>query len=172
MVRERLQGAGAVVDDTQTWPDASFRNKVRISSRKRSTAMEQAELWPSAASAEPSILPESVPVTAAPISAPAVTEDVSFVNVKKLRTPVPRQAHAEAKANARRVVVTAKSRVADHTSHAVRVNSIARFLNVNGAIEGIKTDGMRFDLPGRGHFQALRLWSGSSETAAYSSAQY
>jgi len=44
---------------------------------------------------------------------------------------------------------------------------IARFLKVNGAIDGVNASAVRFDLPARGLSNMLRLWRGSSATAEF-----
>lgn len=111
------------------------------------TVADQPELWAD----------ERVPVVAAEVRSPAevVPAAVAVRVSESVRSaPVVRRAVVPAPVAAR----------------SVPVQAIARFLNVNGAIEGMKPSGMRFDLPGRGLSQTLRLWRGSNEAATYHTA--
>jgi hypothetical protein len=47
---------------------------------------------------------------------------------------------------------------------------MVHFLNVTGALEGVKPVGTRFELPGRRLVQSLRLWSGTMEGSSAVSA--
>lgn len=44
---------------------------------------------------------------------------------------------------------------------AMPPRQIARFLNANGVVDGMRSDGVRFALPGRGLTSKLNLWRGS-----------
>jgi len=169
LVREKLEtGAGASAEAPQAWPDSSFRNKTRVSVKKRtSTSFQQAELWPSNSPQKIEMpMPEEPIVEAAAVSIARKVEEIPFVEVKKLRKPSPRVVVSER----RKVVTVSGTKASSNTSDSLRVNSIARFLNVNGAIEGLKSGGIHFDIAGRGGLQTLRLWKGSSETTAFISA--
>ncbi len=89
----------------------------------------------------------------------------SKVEVAPAAVAVRASAPARSVPEARRAVVPAPV-----AARGVPVQAIARFLNVNGAIEGMKPSGMRFDLPGRRLSQTLRLWRGTNEAATYHSA--
>lgn len=168
-VREKIeQGTGGTQEESQAWPDSSFRTKTRSMPKKRAaTSFEQVELWPTenVPQAELPAPAEPVVLTTA-ISPSEPMEDVHYVDVKKLRKPAPRVVTAER----RKVVGSSGVKAAPHTSQSLRVNAIARFLNVNGAIEGLKTGGIHFDVSGRGGLQPLRLWKGTTETSAFLSA--
>lgn len=117
-------------------------------SRRATLVADQPELWAD----------ERVRVVEAEAAEPTVAVAPAAVAVRVA-------APARSTPVARRAVVPAAVAV-----RGVPVQAIARFLNVNGAIEGMKPFGMRFDLPGRGLSQTLRLWRGSNETATYHSA--
>jgi len=168
-VREKLEaGTVASVDESQAWPDSSFRNKTRISPKKRSvSSFQQAELWPSDAARKIELPMAVEPVVETVAASPKnMIEEIPFVEVKKLRKPAPRVVVSER----RKVVTVSGIKATSTTSQSLRVNSIARFLNVNGAIEGLKTGGIHFDIANRGGLQALRLWKGSPETSTFISA--
>lgn len=169
LVREKLEtGTGASSEASQAWPDSSFRNKARVSVKKRmATALEQSELWPSHSAPKVDVPVQTAPIVeAVAVSSARKIEEIPFVEVKKLRKPAPRVVVSER----RKVVAVSGTKASSTTSDSLRVNSIARFLNVNGAIEGLRTGGMHFDIAGRGGLQTLRLWKGSSETTAFISA--
>lgn len=158
--RKQVKGVmGATLDKVPALSGAlagASRAAVRRMARLEE-AFEQAELWPSA---------EPRPVRQAAGEPVAVAEPVSFVEVAPLRAPV--AAKAAPRAAVRRVVPAPMPVAARN----MPVQTIARFLNVNGAIEGMKSSGMRFDLPGRGLSHTLRLWRGTTETATYSTVPF
>jgi len=161
--REKLTAkVGASMDRVQSWPE-TFLNADRpvVVKKRRRVSMEQAELWPSeSVAAEPVVesMPESVSA-----------DTVSFVDVAKMREPAVVETRSLRRGAHRK---SDSSRQPTPRRTEVRVNNIARYLNVNGAIEGMKTGGIRFDLPGRGYPQALRLWTGTTEDQTYSSARF
>lgn len=131
-----------------------------VTLRKKSapSSFEQAELW-SDPRGEVSVS-EDVTEHQAPVDA------VPFIEIKQLRSVMPVSAKTAQRGMGSRPVVSAPVVASARKAPGL---SIARFLNVNGAIEGMKPTGMRFDLPGRGLSQTLRLWRGTTETATYSS---
>jgi len=163
--RDKLEAKAVASLDKAVWTE-HFRQAVRPTVRKKRSAarIEQSELWPSASasSAPVEASREEVSVSA------AIVEEVPFIEVKKLRDPVPRAVKSPLRPSVS--MNRAPAPVAPLRNQSVPFNTIARFLNVNGAIEGMKTGGIRFDLPGRGLSQTLRLWRGSPETTTYSPA--
>lgn len=117
-------------------------------SRRGAVVADQPELWADERERAVETVVDESPVAVAP-AAVAV----------RVAAPV------RGAAVARREVVPAPVAM-----RGVPVQAIARFLNVNGAIEGMKPSGMRFDLPGRGLSRTLRLWRGSNEAATYHNA--
>lgn len=105
-------------------------------------------------------------MVAAALPVPAAeTEPVRFIDVKAMPDTKPRVLARGVSASLH--VPAAKSRPMVTT---VQSTTIARFLNVNGAIEGLKSGGVRFDAPARGGFQTLRLWKCGSDVSMFSSA--
>lgn len=161
---KRVSGAvGASLDKVPAWTSAGLLSKNRVTkvSRKTSSSLEQAELW-----ADPQAVrsPEMVAVDAAPLA--VVEETVPYIEVKQLRRVTPVSAKSSGRTPVSRSAMSVPMPVRERTAPVI---SIARFLNVNGAVEGMKPTGMRFDLPGRGLSRTLRLWQGTTETATYSS---
>ncbi len=152
------EAVGATLDKVPAWSAVSPRTSV--SRRKNfNEQVEQAELWPSSAQK----VHRAESAVESPVAAPVI-EKVPFVEVRELRPAAP----VAVKPAIRRVAAAPATVIA----RGVPVQTIARFLNVNGAIEGMKSTGMRFDLPGRGLSQTLRLWRGTTETATYSTVGY
>lgn len=133
--------------------------------------MEQSEFWPEVSGDTKTDMPAEAASTrraSREESAKTADESLDFVKIAPLRSPEVVVARVERMARVSGGVKKAETH-RHITARPVlpKHNSIARFLNVNGAIEGMKTDAIRFDLPGRGLPQALRLWSGSSNMDSY-----
>jgi hypothetical protein len=165
--RGKVEAKDGASLDKAVWTE-HFRQAVRPAVRKKNRVaarIEQSELWPTSSAETPvEAIREEI------AASPAVAEDVPFIEVKKLRDPVPRAVKSPLRPSVS--LNRAPAPVAPLRNQSVPFNTIARFLNVNGAIEGMKTGGIRFDLPGRGLSQTLRLWRGSPETTTYSPAQF
>jgi len=152
--------SGASLDKVQAWSEGLLpqHRAVKASKKRPVASLEQTELW-----ADPRAVRSSEVVDA--VTAPVV-EEVPFIEVKQLRKVMPVSAKSAVRLSSTRSIPSAPSPVNGRNQTGV---SIARFLNVNGAVEGMKPTGMRFDLPGRGLSRTLRLWQGTTETATYSS---
>jgi hypothetical protein len=137
---------------------ASASRGATVRKKNAPSAFEQAELW-SDSSAQLAAA-EVVADQHAPVDA------VPFIEIKQLRSVMPVMVKTASRGMGSRQVASTPALVSARKAPSL---SIARFLNVNGAIEGMKPTGMRFDLPGRGLSQTLRLWRGTNETATYSS---
>lgn len=152
--------AGASLDKVPAWSAGVLpqQRAAKVIKKRTVVSPEQTELW-----ADPRAIhaPEAVAAVAAP-----VVEDVPYIEVKQLRKGMPVSAKSTVRLSASRPVSSAPSTVSGRNQPGI---SMARFLNVNGAVEGMKPTGMRFDLPGRGLSRTLRLWRGTTETATYSS---
>ncbi len=155
--------SGASLDNVSSWPEQIRQATRAVVSKKKNRAwMEQAELFPSTSVR---VVAVDIPETQESV---AVETPVPFVEVKQLRDPKPREPRAVRSTASPKPVTRAVS-TAPLRNQSVPFNTIARFLNVNGAIEGMKTGGIRFDLPGRGLSQTLRLWRGSPEITTFNS---
>jgi hypothetical protein len=171
--RFKLEGKkGARHDRTEAWSTPMTGGSKVTVMKKTVRLREQSELWP-AADQHMAPAPTARTEEAAPAKQTVRQEtpvgEVPFLQVKNLREPVPRFS-----ASPTRKTASATPRCREPgpvRPIAAAERKIARFLNVNGAIEGMKNgDGIRFDLPGRSLTQALRLWQGTTETATYSMA--
>ncbi|HMO51154.1 MAG TPA: hypothetical protein PKE26_07905 [Kiritimatiellia bacterium] len=146
----------AALEAVSGWPEAR-EAAVRASPRKQRaarSAMEQSELWPARPVA---VVADAAPAEVAPSRAafyPLPEAPLPAPEVKPLRPAVARAAKA---------MVRPAASVASRRAPGQPSQMIARFLNVNGAIEGMRSGAIRFDLPGRGLSKTLRLWKGSPE---------
>jgi hypothetical protein len=140
--------------------------RLRRPSRKSSTLVtSQAELWPAhgdvvmhgAATINESELFEAAAVEPAAATAPApVVMPEPALRPRSL---------------SRRIV--SPSITTRALAPAQPARSIARFLTVNGAVDGVRPDvHMRFDLPGRTLSNMLRLWRGTETSASNLPAYY
>ena len=120
--------------------------KAPVVARKRSlSSFEQVELWPrrddrAEVAGQESIMPE--PVLAAVAHTASSTRHVENVVDQPARAP---------RAISRKIVTNHSAQ----TPPAQPARHIARFLKVNGAIDGVRSQGIRFDLPTRGLSQML-----------------
>ena len=143
-----------------------MQNRPVVKKKSRRHEFEQVELWPEDQPAKDESAVQTAPVaehTAAP------EEQVPFVKVASLRASKLAAATARDRMASRRTAPV--TRTAPAMRRDLQGSHIVRFLNVNGAIEGMRTGGIRFDLPGRGFSQALRLWTGSNNDEHYTVAR-
>lgn len=134
-------------------------DKAPIPVRKRAvSSFEQVELWPGRApSAVETMeaLPEATPVIETVVQTACTSAHVEEVVETPARKPRGLSRKFVAASPVERMPAVQPAR------------NIARFLKVNGAIDGVRSSTVRFDLPSRGLSQMLRLWRGSSETTEY-----
>ena len=151
---------GASLDKVPAWSEGvlPLQRAAKVAKKRPVHSLEQTELW---SDPRANCSPEAVAAAVAPVE-----EEVPFIEVKQLRKVMPVSAKSSVRLSASRSIPSAPSPVNGRSQPGI---SIARFLNVNGAVEGMKPTGMRFDLPGRGLSRTLRLWRGTTETATYSS---
>jgi len=127
--------------------------------RKRAvSSFEQVELWPHRpAQVEEAF--EAPAVSAVSLEASLQTACSTSHVEEVVETPV-RQPRLSRK-------IVTNSPPAGQSPAGQPGRHIARFLKVNGAIDGVKSQGIRFDLPARGLSNMLRLWRGSSEATEF-----
>lgn len=125
-------------------------------------AFEQSELWPPRAEAAVAVEHAPEPVHQAAIhDLHPMPGPVTFSESSAKVQPV----LARARALSRRIVTASQN---DRTNAVKPGHLIARFMNVTGAIEGIRDHGaIRFDLPARSLSSTLRLWRGSNDSTHY-----
>lgn len=158
--------AGAFVDKEQSWPEEAYGRGRPVASRRRVSAwMEQSELFP----AEPS---HDEPAEAELLmlgDTPVVEEEEPVVEVIE---EVEEVVVPQVKRERRKIIPATRPAVVREKSRTVRVNQIARFLKLTGAVEVPKPNEIYFDFPGHGHFQSLHLWKESPEIQEFTPNQF
>jgi hypothetical protein len=94
---------------------------------------------------------------------------VEPLNGRDVMEPMPVSAVVET-ARPVRPAVSGSAGVKPVAATVRRGPPMVHFLNVTGALEGVKPVGTRFELPGRRLVQSLRLWSGTMEGSSAVSA--
>lgn len=150
--------AGQITRKAPSVARASGTAAARPAPRKRvHAAFEQSELWPA-----PGPEAERIADTAAP------AEDRYREPLSVLPEPA-RMTSAEpppapVRKSGPRPVLRPLPSVPVQASRSAAGQSMARLMNVNGAIEGVNVESIRFDISGHGLGRTLRLWKGTSES--------
>lgn len=167
-VKERVEArAGAFVDKEQAWPEEAYDRGRPVAVRKRISAwMEQSELWPAESSHDEPTEAELLMIGDTPV----VEDNVCVEEI--IEEDVVEEVVSRAKRERRKIMPVMKPVVMAEKSRSVRVNQIARFLKLNGAVDVPKPNGIYFDFPGHGHFQSLHLWKDSPEIQEFSPNQF
>lgn len=160
--------AGASLDKISAWSEsAATTPRVTVRKPRRAAAFQQAELWPAANASAETATPEAAAgeVDMAPAAMPV--EHMSFMPA------VEKETLARPRTLSRRIVTPSTPARRPAGLSGKPGGHIARFLNVNGAIEGTRTGGLvKYDLPGRALSKALRFWKSPDLLTGFSPAYH
>ena len=162
-VREKVEArAGAIADRDQSWPEEAYERGRSVTVRKRiSDCVEQSELWPTISKRDEPTEAELLMVGDTPMA-----EDLCIEKEVVEMVEVPE------KRERRKIYPALKYSGPREKSRAVRENTIARFLNLSGAIDVPKSNEVYIDFPDKGLFQSLQLWTHSPEPQDFSPNQF